>query len=233
VRRGLTGACVLGVCALVAACVSGAGPPPPRSALNVFISPAGEPFHAGPTEPYPLDQWFARADADHDGAISEAEFTADALAFFERIDANKDSVIDAFEITDYEQQIAPEILPRIAGLTVRDIPPLPDEHRSGGVARIPDQAAAAGRSRERRARAGASGAKLFGLTGESEPVASADADFDGKVSLAEATAAAHRRFLLLDKNHDGKLERAELKTPAEELALKSDKREQRQSRRPR
>jgi Ca2+-binding EF-hand superfamily protein len=232
VRRGLTGACALGVCALVAACASGAGPPPPRSALNVFISPAGEPFHAGPTEPYPLDQWFARADADHDGAISEAEFTADALAFFERIDANGDGLVDAFEITDYEQQIAPEILPSIARLTARDIPPLPDERRSEGVARIPDQAAA-DRARERRAGARPSGAKLFGLTGESQPVAASDTDFDGKVSLAEATAAAHRRFVLLDKNHDRKLDRAELKTPAEELALKADKREQSQSRPPR
>lgn len=231
-RRSLTGACALGACALVAACASRTGPPPPRSALNVFISPAGEPFHAGPKEPYPLDQWFARVDADHDGAISEAEFTADALAFFKRIDANGDGVVDAFEITDYEQQIAPEILPSIARLTARDIAPLPDERRSGGVARIPDPATA-GRSREQPAAGRPSGARLFGLTGESEPVAASDADFDGKVSQAEATAAAHRRFLLLDKNHDGKLDRAELKTPAEELALKADKREQRQNPRPR
>lgn len=229
-RAGLSAACVLGVCALVAACASREGPPPPRSALNVFISPAGEPFHAGPTDPYPLDQWFARVDTDHDGALSEAEFTADALAFFHRIDANGDGVVDAFEITDYEQKIAPEILPRIAGLTARDIPPLPDEHSIGGVTHL---ASGADVARARQRGGGPWGAPLFGLTGESEPVASADGDFDGKVSLAEATAAAHRRFLLLDKNHDGKLERAELSTPAEKLALKSDKRERQDGRSPR
>ncbi len=223
-------AATLSASALLGGCMHASAPLPPRSALNVFISPAGEPFHAGPTDPYPLDQWFARADTNHDGTLSEAEFTADALAFFHRIDANHDGVVDAFEITDYEQKIAPEILPSIARPTAADVPSQPEEHPSGGLARIPDQRVSAIRSREQRSEGRPSGAPLFGLTGESEPVAAADTDFDGKVSLDEATAAAHRRFLLLDKNHDGKLERSELTTPAEKLALKADKRDARENR---
>ena len=58
-----------------------------RRAANVFISPAGEPFRAPPDQPYPVADWFNRADADHDAALSRAEFKADSLAFFDRLDA--------------------------------------------------------------------------------------------------------------------------------------------------
>ena len=63
---------------------------------------------------------------------------------------------------------------------------------------------------------------MFMLMNEPEPVASADTDFDGKVTLAEAMAAARRRFEELDVNHDGRLTRAELpQTPAEKMAAKA------------
>ncbi|MFV4201433.1 hypothetical protein ACNJPY_21055, partial [Mycobacterium tuberculosis] len=59
----------------------------------------------------------------------------------------------------------------------------------------------------------------FGLLNEPEPVAAADADFDGRVSLSEFLAAADRRFAALDAKHLGYLTLADLpKTPAQEAA---------------
>ena len=86
----------------------GHGGPPPREMgqrHGVFISPSGEPFRGGDG----LRAWFAQADADHDGAITAAEFQADALRFFQVLDANHDGTVDGFEISAYEQTIAPEI----------------------------------------------------------------------------------------------------------------------------
>lgn len=195
--------------------------------INVFISPAGEPFRAAPGQPYPVDVWFARADSNHDGALSLDEFVADAASFFHKLDVNGDGVIDGFEITNYEQKIAPDILPRIGGLTARDIPPLPTQDPEEQRRR--DAAQQAEQQYEQKARPGRGGpvyegAAVFGLIREPEPVAAADADFDGKVTLKEMTAAAKRRFAELDLNHDGMLARAELpKTPAEKLEEKAER----------
>jgi hypothetical protein len=195
----------------------------PRGAINVFFSPSGEPFRGGPHDPYPVDVWFARADANHDGALSEAEFVADAVGFFHKLDLNGDGVVDGAEVSAYEQNTAPEILPRVVGLTARDIPPLPTTNE----AERQEQTRARGEQDEpRRLGPSISGAAVFSLLPENEPVASNDADFDGKITLAEAVAAARRRFALLDKNQAGRLARAGLpKTPAERLAARAEARE--------
>ena len=53
----------------------GDGPPGEgRRGINLFISPAGEPFRAGPTEPYPVAAWFAGADKNGDGRVSADEW---------------------------------------------------------------------------------------------------------------------------------------------------------------
>ena len=212
-------------CLLLAACMSAPEQPlPTRGQVNIFISPSGEPFRGEPSAPYPIDAWFARADANHDGALTEAEFVADGVAFFHRLDANGDGIIDAFEISNYEQTVAPEILPRIAGLTARDIPALPYEGPDADRRRQEAEQQVDQSQRPQRGRAGPRGAGVFSLIRDPEPVAAADADFDGKVSLAEFTAAMRRRFALLDLDHDGRLTRAELpKTPAERLADKVEK----------
>ena len=62
-----------------------------------FISPMGEPFHTdGATLPEAM--WFAQADANHDGKLTRAEFTADAGRFFRALDVNHDNVIGQEEI---------------------------------------------------------------------------------------------------------------------------------------
>ncbi len=214
-------------CAFLAACAS----PPPgeeapvRGRINVFISPMGEPFRGGADDAYPLDRWFTRADANHDGALGWDEFKADADSFFGQLDRNHDGVLDGAEVSTYEQDVAPEILPRVARLTARDIPPLPSDDPEVNRQREIQRQAAQGQ--ETRPRAGLlAGAAVFGVTPEPEPVAAADTDFDGKISLAEWDQSARRRFDLLDRNHDGRIDRAELpKTPAEKMAEKSASRE--------
>ncbi|MDP1631511.1 MAG: hypothetical protein Q8L66_08845 [Caulobacter sp.] len=174
-----------------------AGPPPPPR-RQVFISPAGEPFRAEPGAAYPAAIWFARADADHDGALTLAEFTADALAFFDTLDTDKDQVVDGFESSHYELEIAPEIAetPRTARGS--------GERRGlfGGSRRdrpIPRE-----------------GAGVYGLLNEPHPVRGADSNLDQRVSRAEAEAAARQRFQLLDANQTGRLTLADLpKTPAQ------------------
>jgi len=96
----------------------GFGPPPReggehgpgRARPQLFISPAGEPFRAPAEGPYPVAAWFSAADANHDGALSRDEFVADAGRFFILLDTDKDGVIDGFEVSAYERNIAPEIL---------------------------------------------------------------------------------------------------------------------------
>jgi len=79
-----------------------AGPP---ARPKLFISPSGEPFRGDNG----LAAWFAKADTDHDGALSEAEFAADAQRFFKTLDRNGDGKLDGFEIQAYEHDIVPEI----------------------------------------------------------------------------------------------------------------------------
>ncbi len=217
---------------LLAGCAS--SPPaeeaPVRGRINVFISPMGEPFRGGAADAYPLDRWFNRVDANHDGALQWDEFKIDADTFFRQIDANHDGVLDGAEVSAYEQDVAPEILPRVSRLTAKDIPPLPSNDPDRNRDRAERDAAANGQVT--RPRAGLlAGAAVFGVTPEPEPVAASDTDFDGKITLAEWDQSARRRFDLLDKNHDGRIDRAELpKTPAEKMADK-DQRERRKDHR--
>jgi hypothetical protein len=179
------------------------GPPPeaegPRERL--FISPAGEPFREGDG----LAAWFAGADADHDGALTPAEFRDDALRFFKRLDADGDGRLDGFEVQAYEQEVAPEIT-RMSF----DGPPEGRERRRSGL-----EGAVSGGSRIRHSGGGAGreGAARFGLLNIAQPVANADEDLDGKVTREEWTRVAARRFALLDKGQAGRLTLDALRNP--------------------
>jgi hypothetical protein len=155
---------------------------------HLFIAPSGEPFRAPPEAPYPVGVWFARADADHDGRLTLAEFTADALTFFDVMDVNHDGVVDGFEGQAYERTLVPELGAQRADLGLRPAP------RRGGLF-------GGGRVRQ----VNAEGAALYGLLNEPQPVAGADSDLDRKISRAEASAAAQRRFRRLDADNDGVL----------------------------
>jgi hypothetical protein len=80
------------------------GPP------NVFFAPHGRPYRAVTGAPYPVVDWFKDADRNGDGKLGRDEFVADAAAFFDVLDVNRDGMLDADDIAFYEHSIAPEVL---------------------------------------------------------------------------------------------------------------------------
>jgi len=210
----------------LAACASGRPPPPagaPPRLAGLFVSPAGEPFRAPPGGPYPVAAWFAGADADKDGRLTPAEFAADAQRFVRSLDRNGDGVVDGFELGDYEHAL-PELSPQFEGARPEGPQAGPGpvvRGRQGGRRRGAGPAAAA----PRQAMRGAGlprGAAAFGLLNDPQPVAGADRDLDGRVSLDEARWTAERRFAQLDRDKDGVLTMAELpRTPVQAAARRA------------
>ena len=205
---------------LLAGCASASdGPPggasptrgPRRPPPNVFISPSGEPFRSEPDAPYASTPWFQGADTNGDGRLTPAEFLADAERAFRKLDTNGDGVIDGFEINAYEETVAPEILPRLGRLRAgegMDDDLFHDRNggvRGGGSGRRRGDSNGGGGGRIRAADIGYSGAGAFGMLAEPEPLKAADADLDGRVSLAEWRARTRRRFELLDGKSRGVL----------------------------
>lgn len=194
--------------------------PPARPRL--FISPSGEPFRGDNG----LAAWFAGADTDHDGSLSEAEFAADALRFFKTLDKNGDGKIDGFELQAYEHDVVPEIgevdlLEPLAQGGPRRGGGFPGGGvgrrgggRGGGRGGTGGQGGAAPQGSPVQAPgAGREGAARFGLLNEPEPVANADANVDGQVSLSEWKTAVARRFARLDRMHTGRLILSDLILP--------------------
>jgi len=228
----LRSAAVLLLAAQLAACASEPPEPPPRlgplegpdgahpPGAGLFISPSGQPFRSKPGEPYPSAAWFANADTNHDGRLSREEFVADADAFFKVLDTDRDGIIDGFEISDYERKIAPEILPRIAGLRFgegMDQRLLNDRGGRGGRGGGPG----GGGGGARRAVAGdraPQGAALYSMLSDPQPVSAADADLSGKITLDEWRATARARFATLDKTNLGYLTLATLPKPPAQVA---------------
>lgn len=177
----------------------GPGGPPGETAL--FISPAGEPFRSGDGRA----AWFARADADHDGALTPAEFRADAMSFFKVLDADQDGLVDGAENQAYERRIAPEITQLSFDRGDREGPgggPPPGGRGGGGRGGKGGGKGPGAIGRE--------GAARFGLLNEPQPVRGADANLDYRITAEEWAKAAGRRFGLLDKDGDGALTLAAL-----------------------
>lgn len=178
------------------------------SVANIFFSPSGEPFRGADKDDYAVALWFAKADANKDGAISKEEFRADALRFFAVLDLNKDGKLDSVEVRNYEQKIAPEVLARSFDTgDVRkkdgpvDIQPHGDT-RLGNVKTDVDM----GQNRQ--------GAGFFSFLDEPEPLTAADTDFNNKITREEWIAAANRRFGRLDPEGVGAIRLKDLpKTP--------------------
>ena len=183
---------------LLAAAAAGTAPaqppvPPAGPQIVVFISPMGEPFRRSQGPGEPIERWFAGADTDHDGAIGVLEFQADAARFFATLDVNHDGEIAPDEINRYETQIAPEVQSGIRMATFGT------------------------RARDRRLQT-RPGEGPFGMGSQAllaipEPVVSADADFNRGISPAEFRHTAGQRFLLIDRNHDGRITHDELSPP--------------------
>jgi hypothetical protein len=160
-----------------------------------FISPMGEPFRPPTTGEAPLARWFRQADQNADGALTSEEMQHDADRFFTRLDSNQDGRIDPDEIKTYEWEIAPEIQVNS------------DWRQARGEA--------ANGKRKRDAHDGyradgLQGAARYGLLNIPQPVASADADFNRVITLAEFKQAASVRFKLLDGRGQGQVTLPEL-----------------------
>ncbi|MDB5469593.1 MAG: hypothetical protein JWR84_1153 [Caulobacter sp.] len=194
----------------------------PRPELQIFISPAGEPFRAPLDQPYPVDQWFNQADANADGAVTRDELVADSLAFFDKLDANKDGTVDGWENGDYEKKVAPEIMSRAAMALAKPR----EANRPMGGRRRPTLTPSDNFKSEDKGKMVAdqsrAGAGLYGLLNEIQPVMSQDSDFNRRISKAEASTATKERFALLDKDKDGKLTLATLpRTPLQQALMDS------------
>ncbi|NYT42655.1 hypothetical protein HZY97_17915 [Sphingomonas sp. R-74633] len=171
---------------LVAAATPALADTPP----NFFISPMGEPFR-GPDAP---NIWFDKADANHDGVLTQDEMEADAARFFAVLDRGHDGEIDPDDLEYYETEVAPMI--RVGGYMGTEA----ESTEGSGDSDSPRP----------KATYVAQGAARFGYFDYPEPVAVADTNFNRGVDAREFRIAADKRFALLDKNGDGKIEKSEL-----------------------
>ena len=198
---------------------------------QLFIAPSGEPFRAGAGEPYPVAAWFAQADTNHDGHLTEGEFVIDATRFFNTLDLNHDGQLDGTEIKRYENVVVPEV-------------------RSGDYSMIDWDAGRATPARQARPKLGVmqvetddlqahvpelwtrrkdpyigSGGGRYGVINIPEPVTGMDTDLNGIVSKQEMLASQQRRFRMLD--FDGKNYLLLAQLPETEVQRHGDKRRKR------
>jgi hypothetical protein len=222
-RRQLAGAVLTALMALAPLAVDGQNAPPGGEAPgNVFISPSGRPYRAKADAPYPIVDWFRKADADGDGRLTRAEFIADSMAFFTLLDRNSDGVISPQELAFYEQRIAPEVLGmRVdVGAGVQRAKPLiwrtqglPGVGGMGGRVYQPESVSgsqtapdpgssgdldAEGTPRSRPYDASGAGASPYSFFDEPEPVAAADVTFRGLVRKSDYQTLAEAHFGTLD-----------------------------------
>ena len=156
------------------------------------------------------------------------------MHFFDTLDTDHDGVIDGLELGEYEQDVAPEILPQIEGLHSEEgmDPSLtygdPNNEDTGRQTR--SRRSSSNRPLPVPRGIGVQGAAVYSLLNVPEPVAAADTQFDGRITRAEFAAAIDRRFDLLDKANLGYLTLAGL--PMTPLQIEIVKRAKQRAKRP-
>jgi hypothetical protein len=186
----------------------------PLAEAQLFISPCGEPFRSKAGEPYPVVAWFEKVDTNKDGHIDRAEFRADAEAFFKVLDRDHDGVIDDAEVSYYEHQIVPEVMDgqqssRLDGARVI-LAALAQDESSSNKVREDDLPF--------------QGAGAYGLLNDAEPVRAADRDFSGHIRLSDFLARADHNFDALDEGGRGYLTLEDLPRTEAQLRARSARR---------
>jgi hypothetical protein len=146
-------------------------------------------------------------------------------------DTNGDGIVDGLELQHYEHDVVPEVATDTfdAGPTAGRRPGGGGGGRRGGRGGGGGGGGMGGNrgtrgdtgfgpdlsqpSETRVPGAGLMGAARYSLLNEPEPISAADADLDGKVTLAEWMAITDRRFAKLDHTKIGKLTRDSLLHP--------------------
>jgi len=179
----------------------------------------------------------------HGAGHSRAQLGVHVAAMFQRLDSDRDGVITRAESqaargyrgerrADAQQRRAKRSTGQRADTRAVLFDRL-DANRDGSISRAEftaapamrdqRQAARSGRKDERGTERGASrmmGARGMGLRGHMFDMA--DANRDGRVTMAEATAAAYRHFDMADANRDGQI------TPDERMQMRQRMRAERQ-----
>ncbi|HYC02019.1 MAG TPA: hypothetical protein VED40_01925 [Azospirillaceae bacterium] len=175
--------------AVLAGC---AGADPDRPPLRFRpLSPSGEPVGM-PTpdiDAYSkaMEAWFRRADLNGDGSLDQPEFRADADRSFAAFDLDRDATITAAEMTQV----------RIAS------PYKPPERPASSRRTRPAEAAA--EQVEETPEGERRGPGRTRLRPVLDPVMSADANADFRVTREELRAQSARRAGVYDANADGRV----------------------------
>lgn len=158
--------------------------------------------------------------------VSRADVQAKAKARFAAIDADKDGVVTAADIARHRETMTTEEAARRRARREQLFTAL-DSDRNGQLSQAEFAAPRAGgddgdmRGDHRRGRGRHGGGPTGMRDGRGERgdwIARADADKDGRLTLAEASAQALARFDAADANRDGKL------TPDERRAARAARR---------
>jgi hypothetical protein len=175
---------------------------------NVYLSLMGEPFWTNDKGEAPFDQWLGMADQDGDGAVSKAEFRADADAFFDSLDISGDRVIDGDEMAKYEQ-LAPGKTRAAGGGAASPSSARPKPRSSAPVEKGMVAIASAGNVPS--ATRIHPGGGPINYAEVPQPVAMADRNLDRRVTIDEFRKTADFRFGNYDVDKDGRLTRKELR----------------------
>ena len=175
---------------------------------GVVYSPNGEPLSGGAMGRLScveaIAAWFDRVDANHDGIVDLNELLADARVQFARMDLDNDGAIYPSELLTFRSTYqGPARRTNNVG-----VPDSPAEVNAGEMARLKAMGYAAGI-----VTADDPYKKKYEAVADvSDPVMSADTNLDFKVTLDEFVAQAKDLYKRIDADHDGKVERFEMMT---------------------
>ena len=163
---------------------------------RILYSPTGDPLNGGPLGhpacPEAVKHWFDRVDANHDGTITLDEFINDSKIQFQRMDIDKNGYLVSEELERFRMPYRNE--------SAEEKPPASSDGQEGQ--QLSGRHHGSGNGSE----------NSSGGSNVIDPVMSADANLDYKVTPDEFIAYSRKVFTNLDADHKGKLSPAEVTT---------------------